>query len=79
MTLLYTKEIYILLSISVVDIHDPTATPTLHDLNCTLQSNINMAGLLHIVYTQLLIGIISNITSVMNIHGPTITFTVCDP
>ena len=68
-----------MLSISVVDIHDPTATPTLHDPNYTLQSNINIAGLLYIGYTQLLIGVISNITLVMNIHGPTTTPTVCDP
>ena len=61
---------------SVVDIHDPTATPTLHDPNYTLQSNINIAGL---GYTQLLIGVISNITSVMNIHDPTTTPIVCDP
>ena len=33
MKLLYTKQIIILLSISVVDTHDPTATPTLHDPN----------------------------------------------
>ena len=72
---------YIIINISGVDIHDPTATPTLHDPNYTLQSNINIAGLLYIRYTQLLIGDISNITSVavMNIHGPTTTPTVCDP
>ena len=33
---------------SVVDIHDPTATSTLHDPNYTLQSNINISGLLYI-------------------------------
>ena len=62
-----------------VDIHDPTATPTAHDLDFTLQNDINIAGLFYIRYTQLLIGIISNITSVMNIHGPTTTPTVHDP
>ena len=61
---------YLLLSISVVGIHDPTATPTVHDPDYTLQSNINIAGLFYVRYTQLLIGVISNITSVMNIHGP---------
>ena len=63
----------------MVDINDPTATTTLHDPNYTLQSNINITGLLYIGYTQLLIGIISNIASVTNIHGPTTTPTVCDP
>ena len=69
---------YLLLSTSVVDIHDPTATPTLHVPNFTLQNNINIAGLFYIRYTQLLIGINSNITSVMNIHGPNTTPTVHD-
>ena len=63
----------------MVDIHDPTATPTLHDPNYTLQSNINVAGLFDIRYTQLLIGVISNITSVMNIYCLTTTPTVFDP
>ena len=63
----------------MVDIHGPTATPTPHDPNYTLQSNINIAGLLYIGYTQLRIDVISNITSVMNIHGPTTTLIVCDP
>ena len=44
----------------MVDIHDPTATPTLHDPNYTLQSTINIAGLFYIRYIQLLIGITSN-------------------
>ena len=68
-----------LLSLSVVDIHGPTATPTLHYPNYALQSNINIAGLLYIGYTQLPIDVISNIASVMNIHGPTTTPIVCDP
>ena len=72
-------KIYILLSKSVVDDHDPTATPTLHDPNYILQSNINIAGLLYTRCTQLLIGVISNNTSVMNIHDPTTTPTVCNP
>ena len=63
----------------MVDIYDQSATPTLHDPNYALQSNINIARLLYIGDTQLLIGVISNITSVMNIHGPTTTPTVCDP
>ena len=63
----------------MVDIHDPTATPTVHDSNYTLQSYINITGLFYITYTQLLIGVISNITSVMNIHGPTTTPTIHDP
>ena len=50
-----------------------------YDPNYTLQSNINIAGLFYIRYTQLLFGAISNITSVMNIHGPTTTPTVSDP
>ena len=53
----------------MVDIHDPTATSTLHDPNYTLQSHINITGLFYIGHTQLLIGVISNITLVMNIHG----------
>ena len=56
--------------ISVVDIHDPTATPILHDPNYTLHSNINIAGLFYIRYTQLLFGAISNITSVIDICEP---------
>ena len=36
----------------MVDIHDPTATPTRHDPNYTLQSNINIAGLFYIRYTH---------------------------
>ena len=81
MKLLYTKHIasYLLLSISVVDIHDPTAIPTAHDTDYTLQSNINIAGLFYIRYTKLLIDIISSITLVINIHGPTTIPTVHDP
>ena len=70
---------YLLLTISLVDAHDPTATPTLDDPNCTIQSNINITGLFYIIHTQLLIGVISNITSVMNIHDPATTPTVRDP
>ena len=76
---MYVKQVSIIINISLVDIHDPAATPTLHDPNYTLQSNINTAGLLYIRYTELLIGVVSNITSVMSIYGPTTTPTVCDP
>ena len=69
---LYTNQIFI----SKVDIHDSTGIPTLHDANYTLQSNINIAGLLYIRYTQPMIGVISIITLVINIHGRTTTPTI---
>ena len=66
---------YLLLSISVVDVHYPIATTTYHDRNYTLQSNINISELFYIRYTQLLIGVISINTSVMIIHSPTTPHT----
>ena len=47
-----------------------TATPT-HDPDYTIQSNINVTWLFYIMHTQLLIGVMNNITVlVMNSHGP---------
>ena len=75
----YIQNKYLLLLISVVDIYDPTVISLFHDPNFALQNNTNIAGLFYIRYTQLLVGIISNITSVMNIHGPITRPTVHDP
>ena len=48
----FIQNRYLLLSISVVDIHDQTATPTFHDHDYTLQCNIIITGLFYIGYTH---------------------------